>query len=526
MVPDICLRTWQTGDKTCGYPELEYFETKPRTAICFSGGSTRAYVAALGQLRGLTELGLISKVDYISSVSGSAWLTVPYTYYQKNNGLEDQDLLGNQLKPRLLTLEYLSGRQVGTFALPPTQDFFRVLQAAHIDSRIPENEVWTHAVGKTFLKPYGLFDEHLRVGFTWNRLSEHDFYQRNPWLEKRLIHCVSQDRTRPYLLVHATLNMEESSDTENGSVHRVGFEFSPLASGSPEMLTFSNQKSVPSRVGGGFVENFGIGSAAPSMRPGERGVVKVSCPERVLTLADVTGASSAFSAKERDSSHYPSLTYWPVSGESNEVASTVRLSDGGDIENYGVIPVLRRKIVSIVVFINTMWPLSLDKFSEIWFEEDNDKQRHVDPFLAPLFGLGDSRFSQNHVFLQEDFEPLIHDFQDAKRAGCPLVSRRRHRVVHNQWWGVSGGWTAQVCWVYNDSVSAWVNELSSDVRAIVGAGRQAVPSGPVQYFPHYKTRGQNPGALIRLTPVQVNLLSHFTCWVVLESSTDLKAVLS
>ncbi len=526
MVPDICLRTWQAGEKTCEYPEREYLETKPRTAVCFSGGSTRAYAAALGQLRGLTELGLVPKIDYISSVSGSAWLTVPYTYHQQATGLEGRDLLGCQVSPRLLTLEYLSDAQMGTLVFAPTQDFSRILQAAYIDPGIPENEVWTHAVGKTFLKPYGLFDERLRIGFTWNRLSERDFYRRNPSIERRLIHCVSQDQTRPYLLVHATLNMEESSDTENGSAHRVGFEFAPLASGSPEMLTFSSQNSDPGRVGGGFVENFGIGSAPPSMRPSEHGIVKVPCPERVLTLADVIGASSAFSVKERDSNHYPSLTYWPVSGQSNEIASTVRLSDGGDIENYGVIPVLRRKIAFIVVFINTMWPLSLDEFSESWFEEDNDKQRHVDPFLAPLFGLGDSRFSHNHVFPQEDFESLIHGFQEAKRAGCPLVSRRLHQVIQNKWWGITGGWSAQVCWVYNDSVSAWSHELSPDVRGIVRSGQQPVPSGPVKYFPHYKTRGQNPGTLIRLTPVQVNLLSHFTCWAVLENSTDFKEVLS
>ena len=96
MVPDICLRTWQVGEKTCDYPEREYLKTKPRTAVCFSGGSTRAYAAALGQLRGLTELRLVSKIDYISSVSGSAWLTVPYAYNQQANGLEGRDLLGGQ----------------------------------------------------------------------------------------------------------------------------------------------------------------------------------------------------------------------------------------------------------------------------------------------------------------------------------------------------------------------------------------------------------------------------------------------
>ena len=52
----------------------------PPTAVCFSGGGMRSMVATVGQLRGLAALGVLDRVGYLSSVSGSAWATVPFAF--------------------------------------------------------------------------------------------------------------------------------------------------------------------------------------------------------------------------------------------------------------------------------------------------------------------------------------------------------------------------------------------------------------------------------------------------------------
>ena len=49
-----------------------------KTAIALSGGSTRAMVAAIGALRGMEHLSLISHVDLMVSVSGGTWTAGPY----------------------------------------------------------------------------------------------------------------------------------------------------------------------------------------------------------------------------------------------------------------------------------------------------------------------------------------------------------------------------------------------------------------------------------------------------------------
>ena len=47
----------------------------------------------------------------------------------------------------------------------------------------------------------------------------------------------------------------------------------------------------------------------------------------------------------------------------------------------------------------------------------------------------------------------------------------------------------------------------------------------VARFPHYRTVGQNPGSLTRLTPLQANLLADLTGWGVLESAHAVRDVL-
>ena len=49
-----------------------------KTAVALSGGSTRAMVAAIGALRGMEDLSLISHVDLLVSVSGGTWTAGPY----------------------------------------------------------------------------------------------------------------------------------------------------------------------------------------------------------------------------------------------------------------------------------------------------------------------------------------------------------------------------------------------------------------------------------------------------------------
>ena len=368
MTQPCSTRVWATDRPGAFYPERSHpaVTPPPLTGVCFSGGSTRSYAATVGHLRGLTESGLISRVGYISAVSGGAWAATPYTYYAGAAG-SDAEVLGQHQEPESVlpaALDVIESHELGYAA---TRDFGRALFVAQSADGVTPDRVWSNAVGQMFLEPFGLDDPAHPAGFTLNDDTAREIYQRNPQLRDTLRTTWSRSH-RPYLLVHSTLNWPPDKPDAWPS-QRVGFEYAPLGIGTSASHTFRSG-AVRARVGGGFVEPFAFGGGPP--RSDESGaIVELGQPGRIFTLTDMVGASSAFTAPDRDPRSYPHADYWPVSrGDSEPVVSSRQVfTDGGDIENYGLIPLLRRGVRGAVVFINSLWPLALDYDPTSWPED-------------------------------------------------------------------------------------------------------------------------------------------------------------
>ncbi|MCB0245716.1 MAG: hypothetical protein KDI12_20050, partial [Anaerolineae bacterium] len=82
----------------------------------------------------------------------------------------------------------------------------------------------------------------------------------------------------------------------------------------------------------------------------------------------------------------------------------------------------------------------------------------------------------------------------------PVVVKQTLSVLPNPWFGVAGGGTVDVLWMYNDFVDAFWQQLDWEVRgAIDVAGELA--------FPLYNTFTQ-----LKLDAVAVNALAHLWCW--------------
>ena len=517
----IRARVWLTSGPKGIYPEHANRSAglPPRpTGICFSGGSTRSYAATVGQLRGLTASGLINRVGYLSAVSGGAWAAAPYVYYPATEGVgSDLDILGVPAAPEALSLETLSELDSRSLGFAATGDFSEALADARTDRSVSPDGVWVRAVGRTFLSPFGLYDPDQPVGFTLDDSTAQDIRRRHPSLRHLRLQTVRASAYRPYLLIHSALNWP-GDESDLARVNLVGFEYSPLGIGSAASVTFRAGGHPAHAVGGGFVESFAFGSDAPGTGSDADGFVALTLPPRPFTLADAIGASSAFSTADRDLRGYPHATYWPLHGPNGPGGSEV-FTDGGDIENYGLISLLRRGVKAIVVFINTMWPLSVDHDPSKWPEPGA-----IDPSLAPLFGAPGSRFPHNRVFPEVDYPVVVAGLQGAKRRGEPVMTTTQHVVQANRWWGLDGGTKVTVCWCYNERVESWARRLPVPLRRLVQEGQSATPDGPFARFPHYLTRAQNPATLIRLTPAQMNLLAHLSCWNVMESQDALRDV--
>jgi len=526
---DVPVRIWLTKGAQATHPEQSGHWSVPfrSTGVCFSGGSTRSHAATVGQLRGLTETGLIDQVGYLSAVSGGAWAVVPYEFYPSVAGVSsDRDILGSHRDPEDLSFDVLSEFAPKSIGSAATNNFAQALARAYADNAVARDEVWIRAIGQTFLAPFGLYDPKDPRGFTLNEAALEEIRSRHTGLRHLRLHRVCDLAYRPYLLVHSTLNWP-SNESDLTRTNLIGFEYSPLGIGSGPSLSL-RAGHVERAVGGGFVEPFAFGSAAPTTQEAASEFVGLTLPPTPFTLADAIGASSAFRMTDRHLDMYPHANYWPLSGQ-RRVATSEVFTDGGDVENYGLLSLLRRGVTAIVVFINTMWPVSLEYCPSNWPEDLNESQptrREIDPFLAPLFGAPSIRFPHNQVFPEPDYETVISGLQQAKRLGGSVITTTKHVLQSNAWWGIDGGAEVEVCWCYNEHVERWACRLPSSVRNLLRDGQADRPDGPFARFPHYLTRDQNPGALIQLTAVQANLLAHLSCWNVIQNRDTLRRVLN
>ena len=486
-------------------------EALPQTAVCFSGGGTRSMVATVGQLRGLGALGLLDRVGYLSCVSGSAWAVVPYLY-----AADGSARLGAVTDPERLTCHGLERLDSRSLLLPATHRFRDTLESLEAGGAVSPDQVWSRAVGETFLEPCGLGDAAEPVGFGPAVGSVAPGAMGRAPAASR---CHRPHAARPFPVVHATLNWPE---TRSAGQHQLPFEYTPLYVGSPQRRVLRDPRAGARTVGGTFVEPIGFGCAAPQAAVETDGCVAVPPPHRPFTLAGLIGASSAFNIPDRDVRAYPHRVYWTLpAADGGPCAVNDLFTDGGDVDTLALLGMLRRRIPSIVVFINSVWPLALDHDPRQWPVDGQ-----IDPAVAPLFGQPSPRWPHNRVFPASAYRAVVSAWQAAKRAGRPLVASTRLRVAANAWWGIEGGWEVSVCWVYNDRVPTWEGRLPDELRRVMPSGAAKTVDVSLARFPHYRTIGENAGAFTRLTPTQANLLAELAGWGVIKSSDMLRAVLA
>ena len=529
MTDTLNTRIWLNNDTDFEFPErTANLPATPNTGVCFSGGGTRALSAALGQLRGLTSLGVMGNVRYISCVSGGSWAAAAYTYYASGPA-NDTELLGPITSPQNISMASLATLPQTCLGYPATQSLSGAVIAGKLLG-VPDDQLWIFAVGVTYFFAFGLFPYPRPAYFSLDAATVADIQKRNPSLAGAAFYTVRTDAPRPYLIVNSCL-VGPASLAPYYSESLVTFEYTPLYVGSPTAMEVTYHPDLgPAQtrlVGGGFIEPFAMGSSAPADPPSD-GFANVGAPPAPFTLADASGtSSSAFvgDIEELTSAISPQQPYWPPTASGGEPTEVYAFGDGGLLENLGLISLLLRQVETVVVFINTETKLNLS-----YVPTNPPSSTDIDNDTPPLFGYGSGPTAHNQVFNQSDFVTLVQNLQNAKKAGGAAMTTITHTVLENKWWGLAGGGQVTICWVYLDRAANWESRLGDpDVQAAIVAGNQATPTGPFRYFPNYLTIDEDPGilpSLVSLTKEQVNLLADLTCWDVTENGDTFKALLA
>lgn len=541
------ILVWDHAETPKEFPEADL--NLPSTGVCFSGGGTRAMNCAIGQMKGLQVAGLWDDIGYVSSVSGGSWASSIFTFYNQG-AANDEQLLGNIYPPGALTLDTLELMTKGFMGEVITRnledDLFERLGLDLITFGTLQkmDYIWIDGIGHTYLKHFGLYDPEKPKYFTLNEQTRDEIINRNPKLKATdfiTVHQQAGDIKRPFLIMNSSLLAPAKDlpilNPENLSV----FNYTPLYIGSNHPLQVADRNLISSdtihfNAGGGFIEPFGFGSdvldfqsiAAPGNAPKE---IKVRLPERRYQVVDAAGTSSAaFGAIVSSSTlaQFPSKVlpgfsldnlipeeeYWPIKA-NGEIGTQqkYRFTDGGNLENYGLITLLQRGVQKIIVFINTDAPLVVDCNPS---PECPPVPNEVDSDLYPLFGYPTGDQINNQVFAQKDYLEVYDKLSKAKLEGRTVMAKTKLETVQNDWWGIPQGQKVEILWVYNEHVPEWESQLPSAVQAEIALGNR----GDFPDFPLYKLFFENGFRKgISLTKKQVNLLYQLSAWNVYHNQS-------
>lgn len=331
------MATYQAGiypENTDNPTVVNADASRKSIGICFSGGGSRAFTCAWGQLIGLYNMKdqngtrLLDQVRYISSVSGGTWASSLYTFHPEN--ISDDVFLGAGYAPGQLYYDSNVADSKNVSIMSPDalghipQNFDNLMDFDIVTNivteflllswvlKVPLNEslkwIWMFIVGTDVLADYGLYN-YTFIPFSkdlpWNyadakffSLSEtyagkHIFNGQQPPPQDSFIYTRTQPDgvpATPMLVINTNIVGDSKPGVDMSEVMQIPVQASPVATG-----IYGANSCVPTdAVGGGLTESFSFTSTLMSQPAQDRASANFS---RTYALADIVSCSSAFFAK-------------------------------------------------------------------------------------------------------------------------------------------------------------------------------------------------------------------------------------
>jgi hypothetical protein len=281
------------------YSETNTLVSKEDYGICYCGGGLRACVLTYGGVSGLGEI--MSKIKYISGVSGATWFIGGFTYY--NN----QIIFDKYLEPENCTMENIN--------LLEKNGFGETLNNVNLATELAES----------------FFDFTDRKINKWNTVVYESFFEQ-----------YGKDVKPNYNFEKTPFPLICSSISYNGVNERFfPIEFTPEYASVPIYYKKNNFE-----YGGYNVGNENV------------------CTNYKIVPYVQSGVSSAFfeAGKELITANVHKGTTYKLFNPNTKQVNPANLVDGGVYDNSGIDGLLRRKVKNIHMNIFPNTPLTSDKF--------------------------------------------------------------------------------------------------------------------------------------------------------------------
>ncbi|CAE7438544.1 unnamed protein product [Symbiodinium sp. KB8] len=457
--------------------------------MCVSGGGSRAFTFASGIYRALNELNLLPKLEGISSVSGGTWCSsvVMFAKEYAGNPIELDALLGPSTTPGELTLDFLAKPTAPIASGISKGNSMKIIVAALATDIKHEYCAWEKIIAEFVLSPFKLNDFEPRLADSAADVDR--IKSENPSLANARFTTPQTGRPRVFVINGVLLAPKNFQVTTSNAVSfqmcpdYVGSPFYPndskvdypLAPCCPGGHCPSCCKGETLIVGGGLIESFAFGGAAPKVQSGGKVQVPQAPPFALPRAVGISSwAMGGQFAEVREGKFVNSrANYWPVTSSilpGPQMAKVWEFGDGGNIDNAGILALLQRGARKVLWICSSFRALAKN------YDWKSVTQATFDPIAAGvvdqvyvLFGYVDKSdtaefLTNNQVFEKDKLLPFMRKVVALKDAGKPAVVKEELTVQTNAWWGIQGGNQVEFIIFYLETSSDFESALPEETQ--------------------------------------------------------------
>ncbi|GMH58048.1 hypothetical protein TrLO_g15928 [Triparma laevis f. longispina] len=528
------------------FPEFEvierYASNKTNSGIAYSGGGSRAYVCAVGYTSGLLKLGLLKNVKYVGGISGGNWFVNSYSY--RNSDLTTEEYVGEILGPEDNTFINLNIMEKGCMRSFVRNPCILDILGSFLNGTTPMNS-WVDGIYETYLEP-GNIKRH--APFAYDLIEATRIASSNN-MDPSDFNIVNDPINDPFPLVGVALvGPVSQAPFQVRSRDMVMLDVSPVATGVSNRQNIDyksrddNRGTLTAQVGG-FIESTFFGSNF--LKNNDDGTAELEEGKYGLWTIEQAAAASSMAPEEFFSLtsnriadyvgfHAPYFSPNPSTSTSTPSTTDFLVADGGDLENVNLIQMLLRGVENIVLFMDFEIPLAgrntynpfthLPKFSDVEDIPSYFGIPHIPETVEDIFDWLGQDFGRNKVFKSWHYPFVIDKLQKAQAKGKGAVATVELETVDNEWWGVKGGDTVSVTFVYLSKATQFEEDLPENVRTEATTGTSdptdLTTDGKFKGFPHY------PTGAAEITHEQSNLLANFCGWIIEQNEDVFRKALS
>jgi hypothetical protein len=386
-------RVWYLDSENFQYPEFNYdqFNNKKDIGIALPSGGHRACVYSFGVLRGLQHLGILQETKYITSVSGSAWLTSVYSYQD----ITSNDIfLGEYIEPENLTLEKLSNIQNPDeftsvlYDTLPLLDYLKQLIFYLLYRPIDKNmnDLWTQTLGGILYEKYKLNDFTLMP-----KISD-----------------IREDVPLPIIIGYV-----------DNYISKTFIEFTPLYYGMPIKNNDINGSGI-------YIEPNGMLSITQNVLDNKQTTFNITTNNNVISIIKSAGISSniipiqlnqlGLSLKNIDNFGFNSIKF---------LNDQLHMIDGGILgEHNGITTLIKRRVKNIIF----VCPIA----TQIDDVNTNEQMILTNKKLYEYF----NEDSFNYIFNKNQYIILLDKMIELGNNNKPIVVQMKMNIVSNNVYGI------------------------------------------------------------------------------------------